>query len=706
MPTTGLTQPNGVPASQSPVGKADLADYATDTPLYATRNDGCPTVDESPRRLDHLLNEVLEMAKCAETEYDASACGEIARIIKALIAAGQNTYVNCAGVAHVDGAAIPSCDEFNALGIRVTALEALNPVVDTEVIAGSSDILVTYLDGTTETLDLPEFSASADGSGLVTFDLNGTTFGPFDIGAHATDTDTFGTSVDNGDGTATITFPDGSTATFPTGAPVIDTDTSGTVVDNGDGTATVTFPDGTTAILGVGPHTIDTDTAGTVVDNGNGSATVTFPDGTTATLAVGSAVIDTNTTYTFVNNPDGSVTATGLDGSTFTSTPHTIDTDTTYTFVNNPDGSITAVGSDGSTFVSTPNTVDTDTFTSWMDNGDGTITLSFADGSTQIVGQGAHTVDTDTFSTVVDNGDGTATITFSNGDTATFPLGPHTVDTNTTYAFVANADGSITVVGSDGTTFTGPANTIDTDTDTFSTLSGNTITFPNGDTLTISGSDTTVSDNGDGTAEVSDPNGDTCNFPTQKLQDNCGQDFAKEQVIKVLRPGDTNVVTAQSGTQSIVNILRTQLAAIPERTTETVLEDTALLTINNPYTCATLRNNIDFGGMAVVRYDTTNINWTGSNADVVSVMEIFNAANNFIFGRRMEYSGGYGNRMQFGERYASESNVITSIAAGGSLTLGGRITFTNFHFGPAPESVPNRLVAVLPIIYYTGHVVY
>jgi hypothetical protein len=49
--------------------------------------------------------------------------------------------------------------------------------------------------------------------------------------------------VDNGDGTMTVTLPDGTTHTFAKAQQV------GTVNNNGDGTMTITNPDGSTRIM-------------------------------------------------------------------------------------------------------------------------------------------------------------------------------------------------------------------------------------------------------------------------------------------------------------------------------------------------------------------------------------------------------------------------------------------------------------------------
>jgi hypothetical protein len=218
------------------------------------------------------------------------------------------------------GGKILGTPEFDPTDIlaSIAALEAINPVVDTEVIPGTFDILVTYQDGSTETLDLPEFSGTTDADGNVTFDLNGTPFGPFDV---APDDDTFVSVVSNADGSVTITDTDG--VEHVVSGDLIDDDTFTTYVDNGDDTITLTFADGSTKTIPC------TDTAAIPVDNGDGTVTVTYANGSSYTYTTG-LVVDTDTvvTYDFQWAPDGSVTITGSDGSTFTGPPNTVDTDT------------------------------------------------------------------------------------------------------------------------------------------------------------------------------------------------------------------------------------------------------------------------------------------------------------------------------------------------------------------------------------------
>ncbi len=140
------------------------------------------------------------------------------------------------------------------------------------------------------------------------------------------DTDTFGSLVDNGDGSFTWTSADGATTfTIPQGAVSALTDnadgswthddgegntvtiTTGSVADNGDGTSTVTFPDGTSAVV-----CTDCDHA-SIADNGDGTFTGTNPDGSTVTW-----VGDTDSFATVTDNGDGTFTATNADGSTVT----------------------------------------------------------------------------------------------------------------------------------------------------------------------------------------------------------------------------------------------------------------------------------------------------------------------------------------------------------------------------------------------------
>lgn len=82
------------------------------------------------------------------------------------------------------------------------------------------------------------------------------------------------TVTDNGDGTSTITCPDGSSATFGESQ-----DQSCSVNDNGDGSHTISCPDGTEITLGGGGGE-----ACTVADNGDGTSTISCPDGSTATV--------------------------------------------------------------------------------------------------------------------------------------------------------------------------------------------------------------------------------------------------------------------------------------------------------------------------------------------------------------------------------------------------------------------------------------
>ena len=189
----------------------------------------------------------------------------------------------------VQGAIVQLDADCTAKNLRLDALEALNPVVGTQVIAETSDILVTYLDGTTETLDLPEFSAATGADGLITFDLNGTPFGPFDTGAHAvdTDTDTFSSPVENPDGTVTVTYANGATHTYTPNGPAVDTNTTYSFVTNADGSVTITGSDG--SVFTGPPSTIDTDTDTFSTLSGQ---TITFANGDTLTVPSATAFND------------------------------------------------------------------------------------------------------------------------------------------------------------------------------------------------------------------------------------------------------------------------------------------------------------------------------------------------------------------------------------------------------------------------------
>ena len=85
-------------------------------------------------------------------------------------------------------------------------------------------------------------------------------------------------------------------------------DNACSVVDNGDGTATITCPDGSTALI---DNRVSADASCTIADNEDGSSTVTCDDGTALTVGPEAPCWVTN-------NPDGTSTIECTDGSTVT----------------------------------------------------------------------------------------------------------------------------------------------------------------------------------------------------------------------------------------------------------------------------------------------------------------------------------------------------------------------------------------------------
>lgn len=165
------------------------------------------------------------------------------------------------------------------LETRVTALEAINPVTDVEL-AANGDFVATYLDGTSETLDLPQVSAVASGPNEVTLTI------------------------------------DGVSNTFETGPHTIDTDTTLNVAVLADGSVDILSPAGG-VLANTGPHTVDTDTFATL-----SGRTISFPDGSTLTVdedgnhadCYGNSVVEDHTSDRVIYVSDGDPTyAAGYD---------------------------------------------------------------------------------------------------------------------------------------------------------------------------------------------------------------------------------------------------------------------------------------------------------------------------------------------------------------------------------------------------------
>jgi hypothetical protein len=401
--------------------------------------------------------------------------------------------------------------------------------------------------------------------------------------------------TDNGDGTITFTYLDGSTYTTPTltglTGPQGDTgpqgpqgDTGNGIVntlDNGDGTFTFEYADGTTfttsdltgqqGIQGVqgpigatGPQGATGNGIASTTDNGDGTFTFTYDDGTTFTTsdltgpqgiqgiqgvagANGTNGLDGNGIASTTDNGDGTFTFTYDDGSTFTTSDLTgpqgiqgiqgvagangtngLDGNGIASTTDNGDGTFTFTYDDGSTFTTSDltgpqgatgsqgpqgvqgpagangtngtNGLDGNGIASTTDNGDGTFTFTYDDGSSfttsDLTGpqgtqgpagtNGTNGLDGNGIASTTDNGDGTFTFTYDDGSTFTTSdltgpqgaqgpqgiqgpagtNGTNGLDGNGIASTTDNGDGTFTFTYDDGTTFTtsdltGPAGSQD-----------------------------------------------------------------------------------------------------------------------------------------------------------------------------------------------------------------------------------------------------
>lgn len=140
--------------------------------------------------------------------------------------------------------------------------------------------------------------ANGDGTSTMTCpDGTTTTLGGGDAGCEVSD---------NGDGTKSISCGDGTEVTVSDGAA----GGSCSVADNSDGTSTVTCGDGTTVTVTNGQD----GAACGVADNGDGTKTISCADGTTAVIADGEA----SGTCSVTDNEDGTKTISCGDGTTVT----------------------------------------------------------------------------------------------------------------------------------------------------------------------------------------------------------------------------------------------------------------------------------------------------------------------------------------------------------------------------------------------------
>ena len=174
------------------------------------------------------------------------------------------------------------------------AIKAANPKATTVVVGNDGSATVTFPDGTTATLPGAKTVKEADSKGVQdpaaktpVQNTSALTQPEKDAVKKAVETaNPTATKVEVGnDGSATVTFPDGTTATLPGDKTVKEADSKGvqepaakTPVQN---TSALTQPEKDAVKKAVE----DANPTATKVEVGNdGSATVTFPDGSTATL--------------------------------------------------------------------------------------------------------------------------------------------------------------------------------------------------------------------------------------------------------------------------------------------------------------------------------------------------------------------------------------------------------------------------------------
>jgi hypothetical protein len=227
----------------------------------------------------------------------------------------------------------------------------------------------------------------SDGSSFTTTDLTGSQ-GP--QGPAGADGNGIASTTDNGDGTFTITYNDGTTfttsdltgpqgvqgpqgnqgpvgATGPQGPAGADGNGIASTTDNGDGTFTITYDDGSTFTTSdlTGPQ---------------GATGATGPQGPTGAPGNdGQDGEDGVGITSATDNGDGTFTLNFSDGSSFTTADLTGPQGATgATGPTGPQGPIGAPGNDG---IDGQDGEDGVGITSTTDNNDGTFTLNFSDGS-------------------------------------------------------------------------------------------------------------------------------------------------------------------------------------------------------------------------------------------------------------------------------------------------------------------------------------
>ncbi len=210
---------------------------------------------------------------------------------------------------------------------------------NTSFVLNGTNLEITDAGGT-QTVDVSTLAGPAGPAGSTgvagTNGVNGT---------NGTDGNGIASTVDNGNGTFTLTYDDGTTfTTADLTGPTGNTGATGptgvagngiaSTVDNGNGTFTLTYDDGTTfttadltgptGITGAtGPTGVAGNGIASSVDNGNGTFTLTYDDGTTFTTAdltgpTGNTGATGNGIASTVDNGNGTFTLTYDDGTTFT----------------------------------------------------------------------------------------------------------------------------------------------------------------------------------------------------------------------------------------------------------------------------------------------------------------------------------------------------------------------------------------------------
>ena len=213
--------------------------------------------------------------------------------------------------------------------------------------------------------------------------------------------------------TSRIYCPDGTQAFISHGRDGTD-GVSCTVGVNEDGLKQITCDDGTTVVVEDGVDGIDgidgEDGAScSVVDNGNGTHTITCEDGTTTTVRDG----EDGTQCTVVDNPDGTYTISCDDGTSATIRDG-------EDGINGADGAPGTNGADGSSCTVTDN--GDDTYTLSCENG---TSVTFSDGQDGAPGAPGAA---GTQCTVGQNSDGSATLSCDDGSSVVITNGEDGAD--------------------------------------------------------------------------------------------------------------------------------------------------------------------------------------------------------------------------------------------------------------------------------------